>query len=492
MKRLNTLLCALVVSMAMAAQTMNIEMGQVTHAYKAADTGRMTYSDGQSFSVNGLKYAVADVTAISVDNSSVDEATVKVNYDGNTATVRVSGDVAPFITASVKGAHVVVLASNDLTQEVTYTLSGASEDGSFYMDGELKATFELNGLSLTNPDSAAINIQCGKRLKFKLADGTTNYLADGLRTENDGSDAHKAAVYFQGHSEWSGGGTITIQGNVKHAVSGHEYVEFGKKLGTVIINTAKGDGIHANEYFEMKGGKVTINSSGDGIDLALDPESTEEQNGQIIISGGTLEIASTGDASKGMKCDGNMLISGGTINISTTGAAVFEEDENDLSSSACAKPDGTFTMTGGTVTLTSTGDGGKGLNADGTVTISGGELTIVTTGDVYEYGELDSKPHAVKSDGNIILEGGTVLSCASAESGNAFKTDAYVLTNGATLMGIGNKKTTPDATSTCAFKNYSNIKVVGGEAVSYDGVSFTIPSIYSNSSAKILVSSPTM
>ena len=98
----------------------------------------------------------------------------------------------------------------------------------------------------------------------------------------------------------------------------------------------------------------------------------------------------------------------------------------------------------------------------------------------------------VKSDSNITLSGGTILSCASPSSGTPLKTDFSVYTNGATVMGIGGKAVTPVSTSTCSFKKYSNVKVIGGSTLSYDGVSFSIPSIYNNSSAKVIVSSPNM
>ena len=147
-----------------------------------------------------------------------------------------------------------------------------------------------------------------------------------------------------------------------------------------------------------------------------------------------------------------------------------------------------MTISDGTLWLVSTGNGGKGINADGAITINGGNITVVTTGDVYEYGSLDTKPQAVKSNGDITLAGGTILSCASKNSGTAFKTDYQVLTNGATVMGIGGKATTAANTSTCPSYKYSGVNVLGGSTISYNGVSFEIPTIYSNSSAKVMVS----
>ena len=55
-------------------------------------------------------------------------------------------------------------------------------------------------------------------------------------------------------------------------------------------------------------------------------------------------------------------------------------------------------------------------------------------------------------------------------------------------MGIGGKASTPSTLSTSSFNKYKDVNVTAGSTVSYDGVSFTVPAIYSNSSAKILVS----
>jgi hypothetical protein len=54
-------------------------------------------------------------------------------------------------------------------------------------------------------------------------------------------------------------------------------------------------------------------------------------------------------------------------------------------------------------------------------------------------------------------------------------------------MGIGGKGSKPTA-NTQAYNTYSGVNVKAGQALTYNGVSFTIPSIYNNSSAKVLVS----
>lgn len=492
MKKFITLAFVFAAVLSATAQTLRINMGDVTYAIPAAQAGEMLYNNAQTLTVGNKIYSLNDITNISIDGSSVSENTVKVSYNGNAAKVEISGNIAPYITAEVKGGHVRMAASADLAKEVTYTLSGNSSNGSFYMEGSYAMALVLNSLTLTNPDSAAINIQNGKMINIKIADGTTNSLSDGMTTaSNDGSDGHKAAFYVDGHTSWTGTGNLNITGNVKHAYSSDEYTLFNEGLGTITISKAIGDGLHISQYFKMLGGTVNITANGDGIDVEK-KKSDKTDNGIMTLAGGTLTVTTTGNATKALKCDDNMIVTGGVITATTSGNAIYDTDVADISSNAAAKCDGTFSMTGGTMSLTSTGNGGKGINSTGAITISGGTLTVVTTGKVYEHGTLDTKPQAIKSDGVITLAGGTILSCASSDSGTAFKTDYAVLTNGATLMGIGGKATTGAATSTHGSKKYKDVSVKGGSTLSYDGVSFVIPSIYSNSSAKVIVSSPSM
>lgn len=473
------------------AQTLNIHEGQVTYAIPASQTGEMTINNGTTLTVGKKTYNISDITSITTDESVVVDNTVGVRWDGDAAHVVVAGNVAPYITAIVNGGHVTLLADAALDEEVTYTLSGSSQNGSLYMDGEYKATFVLNNLVLTNPDSCAINIQDGKLINMVLPAGTSTTLADGLTTSTaDDTDTHKAALYIDGHASWTGGGSLTLTGNVKHGYSSDEYTLLNDGFGSITVRSAVGDGFHVNEYFQMKGGSVTINAQGDGIDVGVRSKSTDVNNGNLMLEGGTLSVATTGIATKALKSEKAMIVSGGNITATTSGSATYEAA--DFSSCAGAKC-ASFSMTGGTLTLTSTGAGGKGLNADADVVVDGGTLTVVTTGSVFNHGADDTKPHGIKSDTVIRLNGGNVMVAASSDSGSPLKTtDVAVYCNGTTLMAIGDKKVTPASASTCRYKNYTSQKVTGGTTVTLDGVSFAVPAIYNNASAKIIVSSPSM
>ena len=179
MNRFLSIIAVLVVTTASMAQTLNVEVGSVTYQIPAAEAGDMLYSDGTSVQIMGKTFALSDVNSMYIDDTAVADNTVSVSYSGKSAAVTVAGNIAKNLTVAVRNAHVSIVQDAAVADEITYTLSGTSTNGSFYMDGSLKASFVLNGLTLNNPDSAAINIRDGKRISVELADGTTNTLSDG-------------------------------------------------------------------------------------------------------------------------------------------------------------------------------------------------------------------------------------------------------------------------------------------------------------------------
>ena len=378
---------------------------------------------------------------MTVDNSKVSDGTIGVSYDGSTALVTVAGNVAQYVTPTVSGAHVSIAQSDDLAEEITYTLSGTSTDGEFYMSGSYKATIELNGLTLTNAtpvySGAAVHIQNGKRIKVKIVTGTTNTLSDAS------TGSQKGCLYIKGHAEFSQKGTLNVVGNVKHGIKTGEY--FTIKNATINVTSAAGDGISCAEYFLMESG--TINISGtqdDGIQCDIDGDAStgettdheDEDSGNIYISGGTINITVTADAAKGIKGEGDMKISGGDITVKTTGGGVWDSTKVKTKASACLGADGNMTISGGTLNLTSTGAGGKGINGDGTFTATGGTIIIKTSGNavvassngtlsiVNSSQQLDkydsdykSSPKGIKIDGAIIISDNAIISVTTTGAG---------------------------------------------------------------------------
>ena len=420
MKRTLLSMIALVLTIAAGAQTLNVKVGSVTYQFPASQTGEMTYANGETVTIMGKTFTLTDITAMTVDETSVTDGTIAVSYDGSTASVTVAGNVAQYVTPTISGAHVSIAQSDELAEEIT---------------------LELNGLTLTNAtpvySGAAIHIQNGKRIKVKPITGTTSTLVDAA------SGSQKGCLYIKGHAEFAQKGTLNVVGNVKHGIKTGEY--FTIKNATINVTSAAGDGINCAQYFLMESG--TINISGtqdDGIQCDIDGDAStgettdheEEDSGNIYISGGTINITVTADAAKGIKGEGDMNISGGDITVKTTGGGVWDSTKVKTKASACLGADGNMTISGGTMNLTSTGAGGKGINGDGTFTASGGTIIIKTSGNavvassngtlstVSNSSQLDhynsdykSSPKGIKIDGAITICDNAVIFVTTTGAG---------------------------------------------------------------------------
>ena len=431
---------ALVLTIAAEAQTLNVKVGSVTYQFPASQAGEMTYANGETVTIMGKTFTLADITAMTVDNSKVTDNQVTVSYDGSSATVTIAGNVAQYVEPTISGAHVTIAQSNTEAvddDEITYLLTGATTDGELSLSGSYKCTVALAGVTLTNPSGAAINITNSKRIQVSAKKGTENTLADGS------SGSQKACLYSKGQIQLQGNGTLNVVGNTKHAIKSGDYISV-KNL-TLNITSAVGDGISCEEYFLMKSGTMTISGVGDdGIqcDLGGDTSTGEttdhedEDSGNVYIEGGMINITVTADAAKGIKGEGDMKISGGDITVKTTGGGVWDSDKVKTKASACLGADGNTTISGGTMNLTSTGAGGKGINGDGTFTATGGTVVVKTSGNavvasssgtlstVSSSQQLDrydsdykSSPKGIKIDGAIVISDNAIISVTTTGAG---------------------------------------------------------------------------
>lgn len=499
MRRIAFIFAAVLLTIAATAQTMKIQTGNVTWLFPASQAGDMTYSGGTSLTVMDKTFAISDITGISIDNTKVTDNSVDVKFDGTTASVTVAGNVAQYITVEMSGAHVKVVqnknfAGTGTADEISYTLSGSSDDGEYYMTGSYKATVNLNGLTLTNAtpvySGAAVNIANSKRIDISVKKDTKNVLTDCATPPT--SLAQKACLYVKGHAEFKGKGTLNVAGKYAHAIKSGEYMEL--KNCTVNVTEAVKDGISCNQYFLMESG--TINISGtldDGIQCDLDgTESTgeltdheDEDSGNIYLQGGTISIGVTADAAKAIKSEGDFFISGGTVTCSTSGGGTWDASELKTKASSCLSADGNMAVSGGKLTLTSTGAGGKGISVNGTLTISdNADITITTSGNavvassggnlsvVTNSQSLDnyttsykSSPKGIKVDGKLTISGGIVNVKTTGAGGEGIESkDEIEITGGQVIVNAKD-----DAINAAYMKNDNNQKVSGTGTLTITG-----------------------
>ncbi len=359
--------------------------------YNDGDDGTAPEFDATIYAWRG---EMADDAALDVVGSDEDlywEAnkfsdTVKVVYSGSSATVTTTNSD---ILYYVSGAYVTIDMLTNSVKGVELIVSGQSDDGQLKIYGEKKFKLTLSGVELASSKGPAINDQCKKRAFVHLTEGSTNKLTDASLYSDDpyylnggtsSSEDRKGCFFSEGNLLFSGAGLLEVAGNNKH-------------------------GIATDGYFYMRPG-VTIVVTG-AAKNAIQVKGDEDDGIGFYMAGGLIYANVSSTAGKGIKTDLNAEIAGGKLMLNTSGDATYDSDENDTSSAACIKTDGDVIISGGTHTLKSTGVAGKGINSDGATIMTGGTVTVTTTGSKYIYtSSMTSSPKGVKADGDVTISGG--------------------------------------------------------------------------------------
>ena len=376
-----------------------------TTTITASSAGDDTYK-AASASYTLVVTSEADEGAGSFSEDDISNTTftrmITVTYSGSTASI--TGDHYGYVSTS--GANVTV--NNTGTENIIYKLTGSSTKGSFKLYSSKKQAILLDGLTLANPDGAAINNQSGKRT-FVMVEGANN-LSDGSSAAYSTSDDEdiKGGLFSEGQLVFSGSGSLTVTANNKQsksAIVSDDYVRvMGNPTIKVTSGSSAGHGIRGKEY--------------------------------VQITSGELSVATSAAMKKGIGSDDYVLVEGGKTDINVSGGVAYDSDDSEYKGSAGIKADNYFAMTGGSVTIKNTGAGGKGVSAGSydydsekhTLSdsyISGGTLDITTTGS--ESNDVSSKGIKIgykeKSGnkyvyaGNLKISGGVIIVKVSKSEG---------------------------------------------------------------------------
>ena len=330
----------------------------------------------------------------------------------------------------------------------------------------------VKNLTLNITSAVADGIACNKYFQMKSGSVTIKGIGDdGIQVDLE-EDSDKTTETAEHVDENSGNvyiedGTLSI--TVPSSVTAGKCVKSAGDVtvsgGTVVLNAGGAidltdltdisytAGFKADGNFTQSGGNITIGVTGvAGRGIVVDgtfattsdsngsltitnsgaykatSSSTSSANayfctakgikaGDVNIAGGTINVTTSGNASKGIKADssdgsGSITISGGTVTVRCTGAGAVDYSEKDGKGCAGLNADGAMTISGGTITLTSTGTGGKGLKCDGKLIISGGTLKSSASGSNLS-GTYTASAKAIKSTGALVIKGGTIVAIAS-------------------------------------------------------------------------------
>ena len=374
------------------------------------DSGSTSGSSSSSSSSSASDYVMDDegdnISLVSFDR------TISVTFSASGATV--TGDANGIV--KVSGNDVTV--DNSATGEkVLYKLSGTASDGFFKLYSANKQALQLDGLSLTNKNGAAINVQSSKRT-FVVVNGT-NQLADGSSYSDTPSDEdEKAAFFSEGQLVFSGSGSLTVTATGKAGITSDDYVRF-LSSPTVTVKSTAGHGVRGKDA--------------------------------VVVTDGTLGITVSAAGKKGISSDGPVQIDGGKTTITVSGG-VDTSDSSDLSGSAGIKADGIFTINDGVLTVTNSGQGGKGISSDLQGYFNGGTVKVTVSGSNYgssssgmggpgDWGGWESSSSSsdnsvaakgIKFDGNLVFAGGTVS--VTAKSHEAIESKGTIEVKGGRIF----------------------------------------------------------
>ena len=329
-------------------------------------------------------------------------------------------------TWSASGAQAVDL--NGLQDGETLTIS---EKGDYVLSGTLrgqilievpeedKVRLILNGVNITAQEGPAIYEKSADKLIITLAEGTENFLTDGV-TVTDDDDTIGAALYAEDDLSINGAGSLTARGTQKHGIQ--------SKADLVIANgqitvSAVLDGIRGRNSVLVLDGKISVTAGGDGI---TSTRTDAEGKGWIVLAGGEITVK-TGDGAGAVRASAN---SRGGFGGGFGGRGRWDDwgsqtqtDDSGVSQKAVKAAadltvlDGTYvfdcaddglhgvsvTVNGGTFSILS---GDDGMHADETMTVNGGTIGIAQC-----YEGLEGK--------NVTVNGGEISITASDDGVNA-------------------------------------------------------------------------
>lgn len=208
------------------------------------------------------------------------EDTVKITYEDDGRKTKT------LVKCTARGAHVTIhndsldymLAEPAVGRaRMNYILRGTSANGSLRIYSNRKFRITIDGVNLTNPNGAAINIQKSydkKRAFICLANDTENTLCDGeVYSDTIAGEDDKACLFSEGKMVFctisdkgkvgDGTGKLTVTGRYNHAIASDSRIYIHRGVELVVANAVK-DGIHSDALV-MGGGLVKVFAAKDAV-----------------------------------------------------------------------------------------------------------------------------------------------------------------------------------------------------------------------------------
>lgn len=345
--------------------------------------------------------------AASADLSTTHESAEDYTWDAASETaVALNGDAIV-----VSGAGVTATGSiATITSAGNYHVSGTLANGQLVVDTADEGTVKiiLDGVSISNFTSAAINVVNAKKVIVVLVDNSQNQVSDAATYVYATADETEpnAAIFSTADLTITGNGSLTVNGNSNDGISSKDGLIIATGgSGNITVN-AVDDGIRGKDYLVVKSGTLVVNAGGDGLKSDNAEDATK---GYIQVESGTLNITAGAD---GLDAVSTVLLNNGDFTLTTGGGSGTALGAD--ASAKGIKSDVTITINNGTYRINSADDavhanvsllvngggfiiatGDDGMHADATLTINSGDIQITQSYEGIESAVL------VINDGNI-------------------------------------------------------------------------------------------
>ena len=473
------------VSIVQSADVSDSTCGEITYclAGSSADGG---------FSLEGSYKATLEMRGLNLTNCSGAPLDIQ---NGKRIELSVKSGTENFLAdtdaSSAKGC-LVCKGHLELKGKGALTISGHAAHALY-----AKEYIEMKNLTLTVDSAVKDGVNCNQY--FSMESGT-------LTISGVGDDGVQVSFKDDTDREAEDTGSIIISGGTIDVTSTATACKALKADGDVSISggkvTAKAEGggmwdadkaktkaascIGADGDITIAGGELDLTATaGGGKGISAD--------GVVNISGGDIKILTSGgiyayvngreydnytgntdnldsdlkSSPKGIKADTEVVISGGNINIVTTG-----------NGGEGIESKGVLTIEDGTISVRSVDDC---INSSSHMYIKGGDVTVIATGN-----------DGLDSNGNLYISGGTVraFGASAPECGlDANEESGYsVVFTGGILLAVGGSNSYPSTSaSTQAYISGSG-SVAAGSTISLSDasgtlVTFTVPEDYKSSSS---------
>lgn len=225
--------------------------------------------------------------------SSISEVSSESISSSNTASSsKISSSTISSSSMEITGSDFV----QKITKAGTYTLTGEIT-GSILVDADDEdIEIVLNNANIASNFNSPIYVSSAGEVKFKLqGDNYINDIRAPIDEDNEDAKQGKGAIYAKCDLKFTSSGNLTINANYNNGIHSSDDIKF-KNTSSIYVKSLN-HAVKGNDSVEIESGKIKlISENGSGIKTENTSISSKgKQKGNIVISGGELEVYSYED-----------------------------------------------------------------------------------------------------------------------------------------------------------------------------------------------------